>query len=109
MLAEALDAIDAKEFDVKRAAAALGCSTSQLVRFVAAIPEALGRYLATHPPADQRIEAIRRELEARPGSWSGRRRYVGCANLAERRTLAEDPRADEWITRGEPPTTPAGR
>lgn len=41
MLAEALDAIDAKAFDVKRAAAALGCSTSQLVRFVAAIPEAL--------------------------------------------------------------------
>ena len=41
MLAEALDAIDAKEFDVKRAAAALGCSTSQLVRFVAAIPEAM--------------------------------------------------------------------
>ncbi len=41
MLAEALDAIDANEFDVKRAAAALGCSTSQLARFVAAIPEAL--------------------------------------------------------------------
>ena len=41
MLAEALDAINAKEFDVKRAAGALGCSTSQLVRFVAAVPEAL--------------------------------------------------------------------
>lgn len=42
MLAEALDAIDAKEFDVKCAAAALGCSTSQLVRFIASVPEALG-------------------------------------------------------------------
>ncbi|MFN9718865.1 MAG: peptide chain release factor family protein [Planctomycetota bacterium] len=41
MLAEAMDAIDAKEYDVRRAAAALGCSTSQLVRFVAKIPEAL--------------------------------------------------------------------
>ena len=43
MIAEALDAIDAKEFDVKLAAAALGCSTSQLVRFVGRIPEALGK------------------------------------------------------------------
>ncbi len=41
MLAEAMDAIDAKEYDVRRAAAALGCSTSQLVRFVARVPEAL--------------------------------------------------------------------
>ena len=41
MIAEALDAIDAKEFDVKKAAAALGCSTSQLVRFIASVPEAL--------------------------------------------------------------------
>ena len=41
MIAEALDAIDAKEFDVKKAAAALGCSTSQLVRFIANVPEAL--------------------------------------------------------------------
>lgn len=42
MLAEALDAIDAEEFDVKRAAAALGSSTSQLVRFIASVPEAIG-------------------------------------------------------------------
>lgn len=41
MLAEAMDAIDAKDYDVRRAAAALGCSTSQLVRFVARVPEAL--------------------------------------------------------------------
>jgi hypothetical protein len=41
MIAEALDAIDAKEFDVKKAAAALGCSTSQLVRFIASVPEAM--------------------------------------------------------------------
>lgn len=41
MIAEALDAIDSKEFDVRTAAAALGCSTSQLVRFIAQVPEAL--------------------------------------------------------------------
>ena len=41
MIAEALDAIDATEFDVRKAAAALGCSTSQLVRFIANVPEAL--------------------------------------------------------------------
>lgn len=41
MIAEALDAIDAKEFDVRKAAAALGCSASQLVRFLAKAPEAL--------------------------------------------------------------------
>ena len=40
MLSEAMDAIDAKEYDVRRAAAALGCSTSQLVRFIAKAPEA---------------------------------------------------------------------
>ena len=41
LIAEAMDAIDSKEFDVKKAAAALGCSTSQLVRFIASAPEAL--------------------------------------------------------------------
>ena len=41
MIAEAMDAIDAKDYDVKVAAAALGCSTSQLVRFIAKAPEAL--------------------------------------------------------------------
>ena len=40
MLAEALDAVDAKEYDVRRAAAALGCSTTQLVRFIAKNSEA---------------------------------------------------------------------
>lgn len=35
LLAEALDAVDAKEYDVRRAAAALGCSATQLVRFIA--------------------------------------------------------------------------
>ena len=41
MLAEALDAVDAKDYDVRRAAAALGCSSSQLTRFIARLPEAL--------------------------------------------------------------------
>lgn len=40
LLAEALDAIDAKEYDVRRAAAALGCSTTQLIRFIAKHSEA---------------------------------------------------------------------
>ena len=41
MLAEAMNAIHAKKFDVAKAAAALDCSTTQLVRFIARIPEAL--------------------------------------------------------------------
>ncbi|MEZ6062770.1 MAG: peptide chain release factor-like protein [Planctomycetaceae bacterium] len=41
MLAEALDAIDAKDFDVRTAAAALGCSSSQLTRFIGRVPAAL--------------------------------------------------------------------
>lgn len=41
MLAEALDAIQAKEFDVARAAAALGCSATQLIRFVSRVAEGL--------------------------------------------------------------------
>ena len=41
MLAEALDAVFAKDADVRIAAAALGCSTSQLVRFLAKEPRAL--------------------------------------------------------------------
>lgn len=41
MLSEAMDAIDAKEYDVRRSAAALGCSATQLIRFIARVPEAL--------------------------------------------------------------------
>ena len=41
MLAEAMNAIYAKSGDVKKAAAALGCSSSQLVRFLGKLPEAL--------------------------------------------------------------------
>ena len=40
LLAEALDAVDAKDYDVRRAAAALGCSMTQLVRFIARNSEA---------------------------------------------------------------------
>lgn len=40
MIAEAMNAVDAKGFDVRLAAAALGCSTSQLVRFIAKSAEA---------------------------------------------------------------------
>jgi protein subunit release factor B len=40
ILAEALNAVDAKRLDVRKAAAALGCSSSQLIRFLAKTPEA---------------------------------------------------------------------
>jgi hypothetical protein len=41
LLAEALDAVNSKDFDVRKAAAALGCSPSQLIRFLAKSSEAL--------------------------------------------------------------------
>lgn len=41
LLSEALDAIDAKEYDIRRSADALGCSATQLIRFIAKAPEAL--------------------------------------------------------------------
>jgi predicted Zn-dependent protease len=68
-----------------------------------AIPGALGRYLATHPPADQRMETIRRALASRPDLWRGLRRYVGRQNLSDRATMQERPGASEWITRLEAP------
>jgi len=43
LLAECLNALYATDYDVRRAAAALGCSASQLVRFVARVPDALVR------------------------------------------------------------------
>jgi hypothetical protein len=41
LMAEALDAVNSKDFDVRKAAAALGCSPSQLIRFLSKSPEAL--------------------------------------------------------------------
>lgn len=41
MLAEALNAVDAKDYDIRRAAAALGCSATQLVRFLGRTAAAL--------------------------------------------------------------------
>jgi hypothetical protein len=41
MIAEALNAVHAKAYDVRRAAAALGCSTTQLIRFLSRAPAAL--------------------------------------------------------------------
>ena len=43
LLAECLNAVCAKDYDVRRAAAALSCSVSQLVRFIARVPAALVR------------------------------------------------------------------
>ncbi|HEX9427915.1 MAG TPA: M48 family metalloprotease [Candidatus Polarisedimenticolia bacterium] len=70
---------------------------------VVALPEALRRYAATHPPAPQRLEAVRRALAGRPDLWRDAPRYVGRANLEERRTKSKDPRADEWVTRRQEP------
>ncbi len=69
---------------------------------VAVVPEVLQRYIATHPPADQRIEAVRRRLMEQPESWRGVRCYVGRANLTARRALSEDARPSEWIVRDAP-------
>lgn len=41
LMAEAMDAVSAKDYDVRPAAAALGCSNSQLVRFLGKVPDAL--------------------------------------------------------------------
>ena len=41
LVAEAMNAVESKAYDVRRAAAALGCSTTQLVRFLARTPDAL--------------------------------------------------------------------
>jgi predicted Zn-dependent protease len=70
---------------------------------VAVVPEALRRYLETHPPADQRVEAVHRALTARVELWRGMRLYVGKANLRERKTRREQANDDEWRIRSEPP------
>lgn len=58
LLAEALDAVYAKEADVRKAAAALGCSSSQLIRFIAKTPEALERVNALR--TDQGLRRLHR-------------------------------------------------
>jgi predicted Zn-dependent protease len=68
-----------------------------------ALPEALGRYLATHPPADQRMETVRRTLAARPDLWKGLPRYIGRQNLSDRVTVKERGARPEEITRLESP------
>jgi hypothetical protein len=68
-----------------------------------ALPEALGRYLATHPPADQRVEAIRRTLLARPDLWKGKSLYVGRSNLTLRQALSVHPDPSEWQTHSTAP------
>jgi predicted Zn-dependent protease len=70
---------------------------------VAVVPEMLRRYLETHPPADQRIETVRRVLKGHPDLWRGDPRYIGRANLATHRALADGPLSGEWITRAAPP------
>ncbi len=64
---------------------------------MAVLPEALRRYLATHPPAGERIEAVRGALLAEPGLWRGERLYVGRSNLEDLRPKSVAARPDEWI------------
>ena len=71
---------------------------------VAAVPQALDRYLETHPPADQRIEAVRRALVSRGDLWAGTPCYVGIGNLTARRARSDDPRPGEWIARDRAPS-----
>ena len=71
---------------------------------VTAVPQALDRYLKTHPPADQRIEAVRRALVSREDLWAGTPRYVGIGNLTARRARSDDPRPGEWIARDRAPS-----
>jgi predicted Zn-dependent protease len=71
---------------------------------VAVIPGAIHRYLATHPPTDERMEAIRKALAARPDLWKGKPAYVGRKNLESRETMKERPDLGEWITRLRPPS-----
>jgi predicted Zn-dependent protease len=71
-----------------------------------ALPAALGRYLATHPPGDQRIETIRRALESRPDLWKDRPRFVGRGNFSDRLTVKERAAPAEWVTRSSPPAAP---
>ena len=68
-----------------------------------AIPDALVRYLATHPPADQRVETVRRALVSRPALWRGHRRLIGRTRLSSRGVPASESQAD-WIIRQAPPT-----
>ncbi len=70
---------------------------------ISVVPEMLRRYLETHPPADQRMEAVRRALKGHPDLWRGDPRYIGRANLTARRSLADGPLNGEWITRAAAP------
>jgi predicted Zn-dependent protease len=71
---------------------------------VVLLPEALGRYLATHPPADQRIEAVRRTLLARPDLWKDKPLYVGRSNLTLRQALSVHSDPSEWETHSTAPS-----
>ena len=90
-------------FLAKETAGARPPSRNPIKIAVAAVPQALDRYLRTHPPADQRIEAVRRALVSREDLWKGSQRYVGAANLGARRALSDDPRPGEWIARDRAP------
>jgi len=90
-------------FLAKETAGAPPPSRNPIKIAVAAVPQALDRYLRTHPPADQRIEAVRRALMSREDLWKGSQRYVGAANLGARRALSDDPRPGEWIARDRAP------
>jgi predicted Zn-dependent protease len=74
-----------------------------VVEVLSVTPELLGRYFATHPPTDLRLEAIHRTLSERPDTWLRRTLYVGRGNLEDRRSVHTDPRPAESITREDAP------
>jgi beta-barrel assembly-enhancing protease len=74
-----------------------------VVEAAAVIPEAIGRYLATHPPVDQRIEVVRQALLAEPEVWRGVSRYVGRSNFVDRKPMRVEARPAESIVRREDP------
>lgn len=68
------------------------------------LPTAFSRYFATHPPADQRIEAVHRTLNGHPELWKGKACYVGRTNLSHLQSMSANPDPAEWETRTSPPS-----
>ncbi|MBI3448124.1 MAG: M48 family metalloprotease [Acidobacteria bacterium] len=74
-------------------------SRNPAVEVAVMLPDAVRQYLATHPPADQRIESVRGALQADPALWRGEPRYVGRTNFDERVARLDEARVNEWIVR----------
>jgi predicted Zn-dependent protease len=58
---------------------------------------ALGRYLASHPPTPGRARDLATLLERNESDWRGRRFYVGRSNYSDRTSRVSDERELEWV------------